>query len=120
MKYIIILAAFTLLSYLPFAFADTTLDNYNSAIEAALKVVDQGKAINYDTGAVYTRDQLEIWGVEYCFYSTKRRIEVSFLVKSTIKKSDRKTEGMGFTIYMDANGNPDYGVGYGERSYFGD
>ncbi len=120
MKYIIIIAAFTIFSYLPFAFADTALDNYNSAIEAALKVVDQGKAINYDTGAVYTRDQLEIWGVEYCFYSTKRRIEVSFLVKSTIKKSDRTTEGMGVTIYMDSNGNPYYSVGYGERYYFGD
>ena len=119
MKHIII-AALTLLSSLPCALADTNLDNTDSAIEAALIVVDQGKAINYDTGAVYTRDQLDIWGVEYCFYSTARRIAVSFMVKSTVVKNGRTTEGKGVTIFMDANGKPDFGIGYGDRAYTGD
>ena len=117
MKYSLLLATTILFAMSVFVSADTPMDNVNSAITAALKFVDEGRAINYETDAVFTREQLEIHRVQYRYYSSGRRIAVTFIEKSTVETIDRSTNCKTVTISFDASGTPLEGIGYGDLTF---
>ena len=120
MKHALLFATAILFLTAVFASAAFPLDNINSAVAAAWDVIDQGKAKNYETDAIFTRDQLDLLGVEYRLHSSQRRTEVTFTVQATVEILDGTTKCKVVTIYFDDNGAPQEGIGYGDASFSDD
>ena len=116
MKYTLQITSLILLTTVSHAFAELPMDNVNTAIAAAWTIVDNGQAKEYESNAVYTREQLELSHVEYEYFRTRPRINVVFIDTATVSVTNTLTSCRTVTIIMDDKGDLDY-VCYGNSTF---